>query len=133
MKWLSRWEEPFYAALRIVAGLMFAAHGAQKLFGVLPVPNHPAPPIEFPSQVWFGGVIELVCGLAIALGFYARCAGFVASGTMAVAYWQFHHNRELPAPVQNGGELAVVYCFLFLFISAKGPGMLSLTAKDKKD
>ena len=131
MNWLSRFEAPIYAALRIVVGLMFAAHGVQKLFGVLPHHKYGAMKAEFGTQTWFGGVIELVCGLAMALGFKTRWAGFLASGTMAVAYWQFHQpNGGLP--VQNDGELAVVYCFLFLFIAAKGSGIWSMSgAKDK--
>jgi len=128
MNWLSRWEAPIYAAFRIVAGLCFAAHGAQKLFGLFPHPDHPAGKLEFGSQVWFGGVIELVCGLAIALGFQTRWAAFLASGTMAVAYFQFHQPRA-PLPWQNDGELAVVYCFAFLFIAAKGAGSCCVVGK----
>jgi putative oxidoreductase len=118
--------EPYvFAALRIVSGAMFSFHGVQKIFGVLAHGHTPA----MWSQVWFGGIIELVAGTLIALGFYARCAAFIASGMMAVAYMQFHwrfafaHGKWLPAI--NQGELAVVYCFLFLYIAAHGPGILS--------
>ena len=77
-----------YAALRFMTGWMFAFHGAQKLFGLF----KPAqmPPMTIGSQLWFGGVIELVCGLLIAAGLKTRGAAFLASGTMAVAYMQFH-------------------------------------------
>jgi putative oxidoreductase len=122
-----------YAALRIVSGLLFAFHGMQKVLGVL---SEHQPPIG--SQIWVGGIIELVGGLGIALGLYARCAAFVASGMMAVAYIQFHWQFALDAkffPAINKGELAVVYAFLFLFVACRGAGPLSvdqLRARSKK-
>lgn len=109
-----------YRALCIVTGLMFAFHGAQKLFGwFLP------PGLEFPvlSQMWIGGIIELVTGLAIALGVRTTWAAFLASGTMAVAYIQFHWRLQLGSgflPAVNQGETALVYCFLFLYIACRG-------------
>lgn len=113
--------EPFaFVALRVVSGAMFAFHGMQKIFHVLTPPGH-VPPIG--SQIWFGGIIELVAGTLIAIGIYSRCAAFIASGTMAVAYMQFHwrfgfaHWKWLPAI--NQGELAVLYCFVFLFIASR--------------
>jgi putative oxidoreductase len=112
--------ETSYALLRIVSGLMFAFHGVQKLFGFH---SKVQPPVG--SQVWFGGIIELVCGLAIALGVYPRCAAFLASGTMAVAYLQFHWKLQLGErfwPAVNQGELALLYAFLFLFIACRGGG-----------
>jgi len=129
MNWLSRWEAPIYAAFRIVAGLLFASHGVQKLFGMFPHVTHKIVPSELPPQVAIGGVIELLCGLAIALGLLTRWAAFLASGTMAVAYWQFHHRWDYPLPSQNDGELAVVYCFAFLFIAAKGAGSCCVVGK----
>ncbi len=114
-----------YAALRIVSGVLFAFHGAQKLFGVLA--THPGPPAM--SQMWFGGVIELVGGILIALGLFTRPAAVLASGTMAVAYLQFHWKGALGAklfPIANDGELAVIYCFVFLAIAAHGAGMISI-------
>lgn len=116
------------AALRVVAGLMFACHGAQKLLGVFG-----ADPARLPhawTQKWFGGIIELVCGILIALGLFTRPAALLASGTMAVAYFQFHwklvldHERYLP--IVNGGELAALYCFVFLVFALSGPGAYSL-------
>jgi putative oxidoreductase len=116
--------ETSYFLLRVVAGLMFAFHGAQKLFGFQATHQ---PPVG--SQVWFGGIIEFVGGLAIALGLYTRCAAFVASGTMAVAYVQFHWRLALGErfwPAINQGELALLYAFLFLFIACRGGGKWAL-------
>lgn len=109
-----------YAILRIVAGLMFAFHGFQKLFGVL---TEFHPPVG--SQLWIGGVIELVTGVAIAVGVLTTWAAFLASGTMAVAYVQFHWKLDFGAklfPVVNQGELALLYAFLFLFVACRGAG-----------
>jgi putative oxidoreductase len=111
-------ESISYAALRIISGLMFATHGAQKILGVLT--DRPGP--EAFSQLWIGGVIELVGGIMIAIGLLTRPFAILASGTMAVAYIQFHWKLafgEAFFPAVNGGELAVVYCFLFLFIALK--------------
>ena len=113
-----------YSLLRIVAGAAFAFHGVQKIFHVLT--DHPA---RFGTQPWFGGLIELVCGVAIAVGFYTIWAAFLASGTMAVAYIQFHWKLDLGDrfwPGRNGGELALLYCFLFLFVACRGAGKWSL-------
>lgn len=107
-----------YVLLRIVAGLLFAFHGMQKVLGIL-AEGQP----EMFSQVWFGGVIELVGGLLIACGCWVRTAAFLASGTMAVAYIQFHWKLQLDSnffPAINKGELALVYSFLFLYIACRG-------------
>ena len=124
MNALSKFEPQAYALLRIVAGAMFAFHGIQKIFGWL---GHTMP---VGSQLWVGGLIELVCGALIAVGFFTRWAAFLASGTMAVAYIQFHWKLEFAGyqwlPAINKGELAVVYCFLFLFIALRGAGIWSL-------
>jgi len=114
------------AALRIVAGAMFACHGAQKILGFLA--TNPQPAVG--SQVWFGGLIELVGGALIALGLFTRPAALLASGTMAVAYFQFHwklvtdHWKFLP--IVNGGEPAVLYCFVFLVFAVSGAGAFSI-------
>lgn len=118
MSWLEKYSNPAYALLRIVAGLLFAFHGAQKLFGIL---GGFQPPVG--SQVWIGGVLELVGGLAILAGFQTRIAAFLCSGMMAVAYLQFHWKLQFGAafwPAVNKGELAVLYCFLFLYIACRG-------------
>jgi putative oxidoreductase len=117
---LSPLTEISYWLLRVVTGALLAFHGIQKIFGVL---SDQQPVVG--SQIWVGGLIELVCGAAIALGFFTSCAAFLASGTMAVAYFQFHWQMRFDQnffPAINQGELAVVYCFLFLFIACKGGG-----------
>jgi putative oxidoreductase len=122
----ARMQEPAYAALRIVAGLMFSLHGAQKILGWLTT----RPTAAVGSQSWVGGVIELVGGVLIAVGLFTRAAAFLASGTMAVAYVQFHWKLDLTAfkwlPIVNRGELAALYCFVFLFIAARGAGLASV-------
>ena len=130
-KMLSAFTERAYAALRIVAGLMWSFHGMQKILGVLAQHPKPAPG----TQGWFGGLIELTCGLLIALGLFASPAAFLASGTMAVAYiqfhWDFQFNRQI-IPGMNGGELALLYSFLFLFIACKGAGRWSIDSRRGK-
>jgi putative oxidoreductase len=119
--------ERTYALLRIVAGAMFTFHGVQKIFGVL-ADDQP----ERGSQIWIGGLLELVCGAAIALGVSTRLAAFFASGTMAVAYIQYHWKFQLDSnffPAVNQGELAVAYCFLFLYVACKGGGTWSLDSR----
>jgi putative oxidoreductase len=123
---LSRFEGPIYAALRVIAGLMFSFHGMQKIFGWLSPQGQP----EQFSQIWFGGIIELVGGILIAIGLLTRWAALLASGTMAVAYFQFHWKLEFAnyqwLPGVNQGEMAVLYCFVFLLIAAHGPGIASV-------
>ena len=113
---LGRFKTSFYAILRIVAGLLFAVHGAQKLFGVL---GGTAQPLV--SQMGLAGVIEFVGGLSISLGFFTSIWAFLASGQMAVAYFQAHLPRGF-WPVLNGGELASMFCFVFLYIASVGTG-----------
>jgi putative oxidoreductase len=118
MKRLDRYDVYAYALLRIVAGLMFSFHGAQKLFGLFGATR---PPMG--SQLWIAGIIELVGGLAIMLGLRTRLAAFICSGEMAVAYFQIHWRFQMDSgifPVVNKGELAALYCFLFLFIACRG-------------
>jgi putative oxidoreductase len=117
---LGRFAPYFYGILRIVAGLLFAFHGAQKLFGVFGGRQ-----VTLMSQMGAAGAIELVCGLMIAIGVLTGVAAFIASGEMAAAYFIAHWPKG-PVPIQNGGELAVVYCFLFLYIAARGTGPYSL-------
>jgi putative oxidoreductase len=125
----ARFQSLVGAVLRIVSGAMFACHGAQKILHLWLPPGHPPPP-PVGSQLWIGGIIELVGGILIALGLFTRPVALLASGTMAVAYFQFHWRLELGGwkflPVVNGGELAVVYCFLFLVFAVSGAGALSL-------
>lgn len=119
--------EVAYTLLRVVAGLMFSFHGIQKLFGVL---TQAQPPVG--SQLWFGGIIEVVTGFAIAAGFMTRWAALLASGTMAVAYVQFHWKLSFGAsffPAVNKGELALLYCVLFLFMACRGAGPWRVDAR----
>ena len=125
---VARFLEPkadvFYALLRIVSGLMFTFHGLQKIFGVL---SNFKPAVG--TQIWFGGIIELICGLAIAFGFLTSWAAFIASGEMAVAYVQFHWKLDFGAkffPTVNQGELALLYAFVFLYIASRGGGRWSM-------
>ncbi len=106
--------------MRIIAGLMFAMHGTQKLFGW---PGGKPPADMMVMKV--AGAIELVAGVLIAIGLFASWAAFVASGEMAVAYFKVHAPDGF-WPILNGGELAVLYCFLFLFIAAHGSGVWSV-------
>jgi putative oxidoreductase len=121
MNFLTRYEPICYALLRIVAGFLFLWHGSQKLFGF------PAPPMDGlpPFVTWGAGSIELVGGLLVMLGLFTRPAAFICSGTMAVAYWLAHGLRD-PFPLNNGGELAALYAFAFLYIAARGAGMWSI-------
>jgi putative oxidoreductase len=124
---LTAMTEPAYALLRLVAGFMFSCHGMQKLLGLFADPQHPMTDLNL--QMKLGGAIELTCGLLIALGFLTRWAAFLASGTMAVAYIQFHWKGQMGAslfPIVNQGEMAVLYSFLFLFIACKGAGIWSV-------
>jgi putative oxidoreductase len=123
---LTALTEPAYAMLRIVAGFLFSCHGMQKLLGMFADPQNPMTDLDL--QMKLGGAIELVCGLLIAVGFLTRWAAFLASGTMAVAYIQFHWKGQLGEaffPIVNKGELAVMYSFLFLFIACRGAGFFS--------
>jgi putative oxidoreductase len=121
----ARLETAVYAALRIIAGAMFMFHGTQKLFGLFASKAGP----EVGSQMWIGGVIELVCGVLIAAGLFTRAAAFLAAGTMAVAYIQFHWKGALDAkffPLVNKGELAALYTFVFLLFAVRGAGSFSI-------
>lgn len=118
----NRFAPPAYALLRIMAGLMFAMHGSQKLLGWPASNMHP--PIA--SLAGVGGIIELVCGLLIAVGLFANWAAFLASGEMAVAFFKAHFSVADWNPVTNKGESAVLYCFLFLFVWAYGSGIWSI-------
>jgi putative oxidoreductase len=116
-----------YAALRIVSGVMFTFHGAQKILGFLtPADKMPAAW----SQLWFGGLIELIGGILIAIGLFTRPVALLCSGTMAVAYFQFHWKFAMEnyafLPIVNRGEPAVLYCFVFLLFAVGGAGAMSI-------
>lgn len=117
---LGKFAPHLYVLLRIIAGLLFTCHGAQKLFGLFGgVGGQPGAAVPLFSLLGVAGVIELVGGLLIACGVLASYAAFVASGEMAFAYFMEHFPRGF-WPIRNEGELAVLYCFLFLYIAANG-------------
>jgi putative oxidoreductase len=128
---MNRAVQVSYLLLRVVAGLLFFQVGAMKMFGWFGgMPGHPGP-AELLSQVGIGGVLEVVGGIAIMLGLLTRPVAFILSGEMAVAYWQFHAPNGT-WPIQNHGELSVLFCFLFLFMAAYGAGDWSLDALIKR-
>lgn len=120
MKFLSSWEGNAYFLLRIVFGFLFMCHGLQKVFGMLGGQAQ-----HIGSQLWIGGVIELVCGVLILIGLFTRIAGFIASGEMAVAYFTVHAKGGF-FPIVNHGELAVIYCFVAIYIACRGAGRLGI-------
>jgi putative oxidoreductase len=121
-RYLGRYSEPIYCLMRLIAGLAFMQHGAQKLLGMLGGQKMPVGTLP-----WVTGLIEIVAGLLIAIGLAAGWAAFIASGEMAVAYFMVHAKGGF-WPVMNKGELAVVYCFVFLYIATRGAGRYSLDA-----
>lgn len=116
---LSKYSGYAYAIMRIIVGLLFASHGAQKLFGMFGGKGNPE------GLMMVAGIIELAGGILIALGLFTRPAAFISSGTMAVAYFMAHAPHGWH-PVMNKGEVAVVYCFLFLYMFFRGAGPLSV-------
>ncbi len=122
-RFLNRYSPYVYALLRIIAGLMFALHGAQKLFGW---PGD-KPAVAIASLMGLAGLIEAIGGLMIALGLLAGWAAFIASGEMAVAYFMAHAPHSF-FPTLNQGEVPVLYCFLFLYIATQGSGVWSVDA-----
>ncbi|HSE43319.1 MAG TPA: DoxX family protein [Acidobacteriota bacterium] len=127
---LSRFSSPFYALLRIIAGLMLSMHGTQKLFGWPPAAQGHGP-FPITSMPGIAGLLELVLGLLIAIGLLTWIAAFLASGEMAVAYWMVHFKGGF-WPIINQGELAVLYCFVFLYIAAAGAGIWSIDNARKR-
>jgi putative oxidoreductase len=122
--WLSRWQPQLHAILRIVTGLLFLEHGTQKFLSF--------PPGEMAGIGWafahpgaYAGIIEIISGLLVAIGLFTRPAAFLASGTMAVAYWMAHAPQN-PFPVNNMGDAAILYCFVFLYLAAAGAGIWSV-------
>lgn len=110
--------------MRLIVGLLFACHGGQKILGFPPA----AKAMQLDTLGTVGGYIELICGFLIAFGLLTRVAAFIASGMMAVAYFKAHASSGGFFPIVNRGELAVVYCFVFLFIFFYGPGRWSIDA-----
>jgi putative oxidoreductase len=124
---MSKYEKETYAILRIVAGFLFLWHGSQKLFHI-PTPEH-----QMPMYILaIAGPIEFIGGVLIMVGLWTPFAAFIASGEMAFAYWTVHFPQAW-LPLVNKGELAVLYCFLFLFLAARGSGILSIDHYLKKN
>jgi putative oxidoreductase len=125
MRFLGKYADILYAVLRIVAGLLFMCHGGAKLFGWFGQDKVADP------MMMVAGVIELVGGLLIAIGLFTSIAAFLASGEMAAAYFMVHAPHS-PIPLVNQGELAVLYCFLFLYMAARGSGRLSVDSARRR-
>ncbi len=120
LSFLGKYTEQAYALMRIMTGFLFLFHGAGKLFGLFQ-----DEPSTLWTQAWIGGVIEFFGGVLVMIGWQTRLAAFICSGTMAVAYIQFHWKFQFSEaffPIVNHGEMAVLYCFVFLFIACKGAG-----------
>lgn len=126
MNSLNRFADPVYCIARLVIGLMLACHGGQKILG-FPSGGHGGAQ----GLMLVGGIIELVCGFLIAFGFLTRIAAFFAAGEMAVAYFMVHAKMGF-FPIVNKGELAVAYCWFFLFVLFYGPGRWSIDALIRK-
>ena len=127
MAWLSKYEPYLLSVLRIVAGLLYLEHGTSKMF-------------QFPHIAMFdhlfpillvAGVIELVGGALLVLGIFTRIVAFICSGEMAFGYWVGHFARGGLFPAVNGGDAAILFCFVFLFIAAAGPGPIALSRSAK--
>ena len=123
MNFLTKHSSLILGLVRIVAGLLFFEHGSQKLLGF---PPGMSPPMF--SLFWCAGIIELVAGTLIVLGLFSRCAGFIASGQMAIGYFVAHFPKSF-FPAQNGGDAAILLCFIFLYLAAAGPGSLAINDK----
>jgi putative oxidoreductase len=125
-----RWAPSFLSLLRIMSALLFIAHGTQKLFNfpARPSPDGAvSPPIELLSLIGAAGVLEFVGGAFLLVGLFTRPVAFILSGMMAVAYFIAHHPRTF-YPVNNGGDAAILFCFIFLFLFFAGGGPLSVDA-----
>jgi putative oxidoreductase len=125
---MAAYESHCYALLRIVTGFLFMWHGIQKLFD-FPGGMPPDVPLFI---ILVAGPIELIGGLLVMVGLFTPWAAFIASGQMAFAYWIAHGTNAL-LPIQNNGELAVLYCFVFLYIATQGGGIWSIDALSRKD
>jgi putative oxidoreductase len=124
-KFLGSLASQVYAVMRIIVGLLFFCHGLQKVFGLFGGVNGAPAPLF--SMMGLAGIIELICGLLVALGLFTVYAAFIASGEMAAAYFMAHFPMGF-WPIENQGEPAVLYCFIFLYIAARGAGIWSVDA-----
>ena len=127
---LDKWRPQVLSILRIVVALLFLQHGLQKWFGI-PVPNPAFADIQLLSLIGIAGCIEIIGGALVTVGLFTRYAAFIMSGEMAVAYFWAHAPRAF-APIVNGGELAILYCFVFLYLVFAGGGPWSADAVWRK-
>ena len=126
-----RYAGPALSALRVVSALLFMEHGMAKLLHFPPVPRFTTAP-QVGSLIWIAATLESVGGALLALGLFSRPVAFILSGEMAVAYWMAHAPLSL-FPAVNGGDAAILFCFVFLYVAAAGPGAFSLDAVLRKD
>lgn len=123
LPWLSRWQPQLLAILRMIVGLLFLEHALSKFFAFpVPFPVHPLPPMLIAA-----GAIELAAGILVTIGLFTRIAAFIASGEMAIGYFMMHLPKGF-WPIANMGEAAILFCFVFLYIAAAGPGAWSIDA-----
>ena len=127
---LGAWQPRVLSMLRIVAGLIFLAHGTQKFLS-FPGGEYAGGGWALDNPAAFAGIIELIGGFLITIGLFTRPAAFVASGTMAVAYWMAHAPQNF-FPTNNGGDAAILYCFVFLYIFFAGPGPWSIDERRRR-
>jgi putative oxidoreductase len=124
--------QPFArSVLRLVIGFTFSLHGLQKLFGLFGGMGGSGATAHFPSWLWVAGLLEVFGGLLIVLGLFTTPVALVLCGEMAVAYFWVHFPRGF-FPIRNGGELAILYCFIYFYLFTAGPGPLSLDALFRK-
>ena len=126
LPWLSRFQPQLHALLRIITGLLFLEHGMQKFLS-FPPGKMAGMGLALNNPAAYAGIVELICGLLVAIGLFTRPAAFLASGTMAVAYWMAHAPQN-PFPVNNMGDAAILFCFVFLYLAAAGAGPWSVDA-----
>jgi putative oxidoreductase len=125
----TKWAELSLGLFRIVTALLFLQHAFQKLFAFPSAYTYGSTaPLTF---MWFAGMIELIGGTLVLLGFFTRVSAFILSGQMAIAYFMAHAPRGF-FPIENGGELAIMFCFGFLMLAAAGPGALSVDGMRRK-
>jgi putative oxidoreductase len=124
---LTRWQPYAHGVLRIITGLLFLEHGAQKFLS-FPAGKMAGMGWTFSSAGAYGGIIELITGILIAIGWFTRSAAFIASGEMAIGYWMVHARQDF-FPVNNMGDAAILYCFVFLYFVFAGAGALSIDGR----
>jgi len=124
---LSKYQPQLLSVLRIVAGLLFIEHGLQKVVGIPPMTM--AIPPDAATIIMVAGWMELIGGALIILGLFSRIVAFICSGEMAVAYWMVHFAKGGPFPAVNGGDAAILFCFVFLYLAAAGPGPWAVNQK----